>query len=79
MYTDEDGNLAPEDEKSVRQIESEYEDRLRSVLKMKEKSEARLLAERSQLLGNLHDEEKTRGKYKSERERASRIWKSTVV
>ena len=76
VYTDEDGNLAPEDEKSVQQIESEYEERLRAVLKMKEKSEARLLAERSQLLGNLHDEEKTRGKYLSEGERASHIWKA---
>jgi len=65
LYTDDEGNLEPVEERSVRQVEEEYEARMRGVLKMKEKSEARLLAERQQLLESLEEEDATR----TERER----------
>ena len=65
LYTDDDGVLMPEDEKTTKEIEEEYEVRLRGVLKLKEKSEAKMLAERSSLLQSLQEEEMTR----SERER----------
>jgi hypothetical protein len=65
LYTDEDGNLDPTEEKPARQVQQEYEEKIRDLLKLKEKNEAKVLAERQQLLESIEEEDMKR----TERER----------